>query len=241
MSVDVIEIIKNTKDVFQRSSEIKSKIDKLENFLDHNEYQTLHPFPLTPTSIVIDKDSFELEIKKYESWFEQWGEHHSHLPRYGLALVNTDGILKKNDPINGSLYEWNAHRPDDPIIETDCTYPTEVMQLSSLHPLSVFGRFWLRSNILKWQKTAEFKPHIDTILPSPWIRLWGTTNPDIEINFYGENGIIPLTSKIEAGRIYIIDTSLVHDAKLNEGIAYQFFLCVSPQAKDIVKEMIDNV
>ncbi len=42
---------------------------------------------------------------------------------------------------------------------------------------------------------------------------------------------------IESGRLYLIDTSQVHDAVSHDEV-YQFFLSVSPTALNIIKELL---
>jgi hypothetical protein len=238
MIVDTEKIIADTLEVFSRSSAQKKKFLEIKNYVSNSDYSELHQSFLTPTSIKIDCDQFLKEIDHYSNDFEQWGTQHTHLPRYGLALVNQDGKIKKKDPVNGSLYEWNVRFPDNPIIENDCLVPTEVMQLSSLSPLSIFDGHWCRSNIFKWHSRADFKPHIDTVVPSPWIRLWGTTNPkSLEVRYDNGSGELILADNIQAGRIYIIDTSLVHDAVSLDNTVYQFFLSVLPSSINILKEL----
>jgi hypothetical protein len=229
--IDPEQIISDTRNVFFQSESQRKKYSQITKFVSYEDYLSLHTDFLTPLSIKIDVDLFHKEIIKFNSHFEQWGSEHVHLPRSGIALVNQDGILKSQDPINGSLYEWNKKFPDCPIIESDCTTPTEVMQIDSLRPLEIFKNCWFRSNILKWQEGAEFKPHIDTILPSPWLRLWGTTNAEnLEIRCWDtEKKQMHAVQNIESGRIYLIDTSRVHDA-VGHGNVHQFFLSVSPDS-----------
>ena len=229
--INVDKIVSDTLVAFQNN---KDKLTALPS-ISEDDYYSIHQCPLTPTSIKIDSKLFTKEIQSFDSYFYQWGNQHTHLPRYGLALVNEDGILKSNDPINGSLYEWNVKNPQRPLLETDCVVSTNVMDMESLKPLSVFNGYWCRSNILKWQAGADFKPHIDTVLPSPWIRLWATTDPStIELNFYNKIGSRINIEPIEAGRVYIIDTSLVHDASAS-GLNFQLFLSVLPSAIDLLK------
>jgi hypothetical protein len=238
MIVDVEKIISDTKEVFSKSQVQRQKFSEITEYVSEKDYQELHTDFLTPTNIKIDCQLFVKEIEYYREHFEQWGTQHTHLPRYGLALVNQDGLIKNNDPINGSLYEWNVRFPNNPIIESDCRAATEVMQLTSLNNLKVFNGHWCRSNIFKWHTQAEFKPHIDTVIPSPWIRLWGTTDPDgVEIRYARKSGELIKVTNIEAGRIYIIDTSLVHDAVSRNDSVYQFFLSVLPSSINILKEL----
>jgi hypothetical protein len=239
MIVDTEKIISDTLSVFNKSKAQEKKFLEITSYISDEDYKNIHKSFLTPTNIKIDCDKFLKEIKIYDCHFEQWGTQHTHLPRYGLALVNQDGELKKQDPVNGSLYEWNVKFPENPIIETDCRVPTEILQLSSLQPLSIFNRHWCRSNILKWLSTAEFKPHIDTILPSPWIRMWGTTDSDnLNIRYANRQGELLKVENIERGRIYIIDTSIVHDACCYNKEVYQFFLSTLPSAISILKSII---
>lgn len=238
MIIDRKKIIEETLQAFSASTAQQKKFSAIKEYIDRDEYQKLHSSFLTPTVIKIDCNQFVKEIEKFSEEFEQWGNQHTHLPRYGLALVNQDGIIKKQDPINGSLYEWNVRFPNTPIIESDCTFKTKAMSLHTLAPLQALDGYWCRSNILKWYAAANFKPHIDTVIPSPWIRLWGTTDPDsLEIRYDNGSGMLVKAEGIEAGRIYIIDTSLVHDAICKDNMVYQFFLSVLPSAINILKEL----
>jgi hypothetical protein len=238
MIVDTEKIISDTVKVFNHSPAQQKKFAEIKSYISEEDYKVLHKNFLTPLSIKIDCELFLKEITQYSDHFKQWGKQHTHLPRYGLALVNQDGILKKQDPINGSLYEWNLNNPNNPIIESDCLVPTEVMKLQSLKLFSIFEGHWCRSNILKWDTSAEFKPHIDTVLPSPWIRLWGTTDPDnLNLRFANNKGELIKVNGIEKGRIYIIDTSVVHDAVSYNNV-YQFFLSLLPSSVPILKTMI---
>lgn len=237
MLVNEEKIITDTKKAFFSSDIQKEKYSSIKEFVDESSYYRLHTSPLVPLDIKINVDRFKNEIVQYKEYFEQWGNQHQELPRYGIALVNQDGKLKHNDPINGSLYEWNVSNPNDPILETDCTTPTKVMNMASLEPLQVFNNHWCRSNILYWKSGAEFKPHIDTLIPSPWIRLWGTTTNSIKLGFSKYN-IIQEYQDVEPGRIYVIDTSLVHNAVCLNEEGYQFFLSVLPSCYSKVISLV---
>lgn len=239
MIVDTEKIITDTLKVFSQSSAQQKKFAEITSYVNEKDYKFLHKNFLTALPIKIDCDLFLKEITDYQKYFEQWGTQHTHLPRYGLALVNQDGVLKNNDPINGSLYEWNLKYPNNPIIESDCLVPTKVMNLKSLKVLSVFNGHWCRSNIFKWNNSAEFKPHIDTIVPSPWIRLWATTDSNkLDVRFANSRGEMIKVDNIEPGRVYIIDTSLVHDAVCHSDDVYQFFLSTLPSSINILKDML---
>lgn len=241
MIIDAEKIIQDTIQVFQTSEIQRKKFAEITEYVSADDYARIHPRPLTPLNVKIDSKLFLTEIEKYSNYFVQWGGEHLELPRFGLALVNQDGVLDKPfDPINGSLYEWNNKNPNNPLIESDCRVPTEVMKLESLQSLSMFNSHWCRSNIFKWHTGAEFKPHIDAIVPSPWIRLWATTNPnDLDVRFYNpKTKTMQVFENIEAGRIYVIDTSLVHDAFSYRDNTYQLFLSVLPSAYDTILRLL---
>lgn len=237
MYVNEQKIINDTKEAFFSSEIQRQKYNSITNFVTEEQYKELHTSPLVPLDIKIDVDKFVNEIQEFSLEFEQWGNQHQELPRYGLALVNETGLFIDDDPINGSLYEWNVNNPEYPILETDCFVPTQAMYIDSLKPLSVFDTHWCRSNILLFKDGAEFKPHIDTLIPSPWIRLWGTTTNNIKLRFAKNNQLIDY-GNVEPGRIYVINTALVHDARCEGEEGYQFFLSVFPSAFQLVQGLV---
>jgi hypothetical protein len=130
------------------------------------------------------------------------------------------------EPTVGSLSHWNEDFPEMPHMETDFTVATPAMRIPSLSPLREFDGHWTRSNILKWGAGGEFKPHIDTTFPALWFRLWGTTDPStVELGFLN-NGEFDIVKDIEPGRLYLIDTSIVHIARATR-LNYQFFLSLN--------------
>ena len=234
MKINAQAIIDETIEVFEKSG-AADIYRSCKDLVGDEDYKRLHPSALTPTSILIDSDLFNNEIKQYNNYFEKWGTDHQELERYGLALVNQDGVLKTKDPINGSLMAWNRDNPTHSLLETDCVVSTPVMMMQSLSPLSILNGHWCRSNILKWQDTAGFYPHIDTIVPSMWIRLWATTSPDIVVRFYNpKTGELEQFKDIELGRVYVTDTSIVHDAYATGNNVHQLFLSVLPSALDVL-------
>jgi hypothetical protein len=235
MKIDAKQIINETIEIFK-----KSGADKLfTDFVKDEDYKRLHPFPLTATSLWIDPEEFKKEIINWDHVFEQWGKDHTHLPRYGAALVNQNGTLLKNDPINGSLMAWNRDNPTRPLIETDCRTPTSLMNIASLQSLDIFKGYWCRSNILKWDCDAKFLPHVDTVVPSPWIRLWASMNPEIIVRFFNESTGELESVNFEPGRVYVVDTSLVHDAYAVGDNIYQLFLSVMPTAVSLIDLVTD--
>lgn len=199
------------------------------------DYQSIHTKPLVSTNIKIDIDLLKEQVKEFK--FSQWGNNHTHLPRYGVALVNQTGELIENDPINGSLMAWNQQNPEKPLLEIDCKKQTKVMNISSLDPLRVFDNYWTRSNIFKWDNNAMFMPHIDTSVPSLWIRLWMGTE-GVVVRFYNEETKELETVDYEPGRVYLIDTSIIHDAYATEDNVYQLFLSILPSGLSILKTLL---
>ena len=238
MKVNAQHIIDETVAIFE-NSKAGELFKKNSNTVSNADYKLLHPAPLTATSIFIDCDQFKNDISQWQPAFEKWGKEHTHLPRYGAALVNQSGAIVKNDPINGSLAAWNKDNPDIPLIETDCRLTTPLMSIKSLQPLQIFNNYWCRSNILKWDIDARFMPHIDTIVPSPWIRLWASMNPEIIIRFYNPESQELEAVNFEPGRVYIIDTSIVHDAYATADNVYQLFLSVDPSAVPVILSVKD--
>lgn len=239
MKIEAQKIIKDTYNSFTTSSQQRQKFSAINSYVNETDYKNLHTDFLTATSITIDIDLFIKEINQYNNHFYKWGQNHLELERFGLSLVNQNGKLHENDPINGSLHEWNKLNPHSPIIETDCRAITEAFNIKSLQPLKILDGHWCRSNVLKWNKGAHFKPHIDTIIPSPWLRLWATSNnTEFDINYDDGSGNLIKFNDIEPGRIYIIDTSKVHDAVSYTDNVYQLFLSVLPSAINILKEYV---
>jgi len=234
--IDVDSILELTNQVFKESGALDRRLDVVSYF----EYLQLHKQFLQPTSIKIDVEQFSTEIKTYSNYFERWGKDFD-LPRYGLALVNQTGVLHTPDIANGSLMEWNKNNPHDPLLEVDFDRPTPVLNIHSLEPLSVFKGKWLRSNVFKLEKGSFFQPHVDTVIPSPWLRLWATTDSENTIVrvWNEETKSMKTVEGIESGRVYLLDSSIIHDAHSNDTV-YQLFLCVKPSAYNIVKRLTWN-
>jgi len=100
----------------------------------------------------------------------------------------------------------------------------------------------VRSAILRWDAESFFWPHTDTWMPSPILRLWGTTEPNkVKIQFDKKRrrsnpqdvkSMNPQVEDfedfaIEAGRLYVIDTSIIHAARsYGNDVTYQFFIAI---------------
>lgn len=225
-----------------------------------DEYAALHPTVMQPTNIVIDVDKFEETMIKYHYAFRSWGRKKQHMPRYGLPLVNENGSLYNNPEITCyPLDEWNRPNGDlieDPVYDRDFTVPTPVLSEPCFDPLNDLKQYMLRSCILRWDQETAFFPHVDTWFPSPILRLWGTNNPDLaRIQFDREQRRCELPAMVpsmdpdiidyppelvEPGRLYVIDTSIIHAARtVDDEIGYQFFIALHTDSQeDLFKHVL---
>jgi hypothetical protein len=233
--IDPDSIFRLTKNIFENSDAFKGRsLD----FVSEDDYYSIHRRELTPLNLKFDAEFFSKEVEIYDNFFEPWGKDFDY-PRFGLALVNQTGQLHKNDTANCSLMEWNKNNPKEPLIENDFQKPTPVLRMPSLKPLKIFEDYWYRSNVFRLEKGATFQPHIDTIVPSPWLRLWATTDPDATVVRFWDpmKKDLRIITGIEAGRIYLLDSSLVHDAYYHD-LVYNLFLCLSPRAFPIIESLL---
>lgn len=218
------------------TTELQKKFASL-TCVSHLDYIKLHQNFLTPLDLKINLTVFANEIIKFDSLFKSWGKHHTQ--RFGLPLINLDGQLDNQlDPSIGSLEEWARNNPRNFYIENDFTRATAALNMSSLALLEPLKPYLRRSSILKWFSGAEFVPHIDTILPTPWLRLWAVSDvTNFELGYF-HNSVANTVRDIEAGRLYIIDTSIIHYAKsFNCKPVYQFFLSTNNDALPILKSL----
>jgi hypothetical protein len=235
--MDITKIIPNTVKVFS-SPEVKEKMQGLP-CINEEQYRFVHKQFLTPLDIKINVEEFIKDITAYDKFFQPWGG--KKFPRYGIPLVNHNGKHNnETDPTNGSLTDWNVGHPENKFIETDFRAKTEIINCKSLNPLSIFDGTWCRSNILKWSEGGEFVPHIDAVIPCYWLRLWGTTCTEgFELSYYDSNYRLITVKDIEPGRIYLIDTTLIHQARSTHGSSiYQFFISVDPNAINLIKQLL---
>ena len=76
--------------------------------IPEKEYDELHKQNLVPLDIRIDVESFLDDMQQYQSFFKQWGDKFTDLPRYGLPLVNKNGRLDNDpEPVCWPLDRWN--------------------------------------------------------------------------------------------------------------------------------------
>lgn len=189
------------------------------------EYNRIHTDLLVPLKYKIDIDLFESEISQYEKYFKRWGPEHTNFPRFGLPLVNLTGNIDDEvDPTCWPIDRWNHYNPKNQYWETDFTKPTEVLNLPCFSPIENLKKYMIRSNILLWNNTGHFKPHID-MLPNfiTHIRLWGTNVDDSKYFMkYGKRRI----KDFEPGRLYLIDTMKEHEAFSTADGVYTFFIAL---------------
>lgn len=200
--------------------------------LSEELYDELHTNDLVKTNIKINVEEFKKEIKFYENKFTKWGQKYPKVPRYGIPMVNTTGSFdEENDP---------ARQPLDELIcrelkvynEVNIKTKTEICDMKTLEPLKILYPYLTRSSILKWDKGGFFAPHIDVVLPAPILRIWGTTSNNMELIMNKK-----IQKDIEPGRIYIIDTAKIHEAKSFEDEVYQFFIGLSIDSYNTLKKI----
>jgi len=212
--------------------------------IQEEAYRKLHTDKCIPTCLKIDPGNFKSTIESYQRCFKTWSNNRSDQLeiRQGLALVNLTGTVYQDEDLTiGPLDYYNKCNPNNGLNETDIREKTELYYESCFDPLRVFDDTIIRSSILKWQPGANFKPHWDLQTPTPHLRLWGTTDPDnIQLRF-DNNGVFEPVENIEAGRIYIIDSAIVHDAVCINNIGYQFFIAVASEAYNTMLEIRDEI
>lgn len=210
-------------------NDLKKLMASYEPKLTLNQFEKLHRDFLTPLDIYIPPNQFEEEIKQYHKHFKQWGPYHTNFPRYGLPLVNLTGkIDDKVDPSCMPLDVWCKLNPTEMYWELDFKQPTEVMNLDCLSPLKPLLPYMRRSNILWWNNTGHFKPHVDMVPEAiTHLRLWGINKTSKEYYLkYGDHRI----KDIEPGRLYLIDTLSEHEAFSVSDYVYTFFIAVTLDA-----------
>lgn len=234
--------------IFEPTDYVKnlSKINYLErikniDLMDIKKYNSLYESNLVPTSIKFDIDLFEKTMKKYSSYFKIWSNNRPEVmySRLGIPLVNLSGrIDDKFDLTIGPLDYYNKNNPGYELWESDIKTPTDLLAEKCFDVLNPIKPYMLRSSILKWHPGGNFLPHIDTVVPSPWFRFWGTNNTNnIKLRFYEstDQSSCVVEENVEAGRLYLINTAKLHDALCINDVGYQFFICVNNDCYDTAK------
>lgn len=193
------------------------------------QYEALHPKPLTPIPFRIDVEQFNSQIFKYKQYLKQWGPEHAQFPRYGLPIVNLTGNIDDNvDPSCAPLDTWWEHT-GQAYWDHDFTVPTEILSLPCFDPIESLKPYMLRSNILWWDKLGHFKPHIDALKEHCVnLRVWGTNRTDAVIIFNG------IKYNFEPGQLYLIDTTILHEAHAVNDFTCTFFFSLGLDVVDVL-------
>lgn len=202
-------------------------------------YDELHKEFLVPLDLWIDG---EQEFKNNSDLFYVWGDNRPELKtRKGMALVNLDG---KNNPEDISIGPLDHHNKkydeglvDECYLECHFTQPTPQLN-GACKELKQFDLG--RSSILWWQAGDNFVPHVDIRLPTVNLRLWGCSNSGNIRLRSGPNPNDLVEASYESKRLYLIDTSIIHDAYAYDEV-YQYFIALLPTKNNynLLRNFID--
>lgn len=203
-------------------------------------YNELHKEFLVPLNLWIDG---EQEFKNNSDLFYVWGDNRPELKtRKGMALVNLDG---RNDPEDISIGPLDHHNRkydeglvDECYLECHFTQPTPQLD-GACKELKQFDLG--RSSILWWQAGDNFVPHVDVRLPTVNLRLWGCTDAGNIRLRSGPNPNDLVEASYESKRLYLIDTSIIHDAYAHDEV-YQYFIALLPTENNysLLKKIISH-
>lgn len=211
--------------------------------LEAERYWSIHKDFLTPTSLTIDLAQFDECMSQYKEFIKPWGNNRPELNeiRQGLPLVNLHG--RHDDPLDvsiGPLDQYNKSNPDDPLLENDFTVHTEILDHKCFDNLAPIKHYMCRSSILYWKNGANFLPHYDVLIPTVNLRLWGTNDPTkVSLRVKREDEMIEVAHTAEPGRLYLIETSTIHDAACIGDEVYQFFLALNIFSYDALKDILN--
>jgi len=201
--------------------------------VSEKDYVALHSSFLQPTTIKLDIPLIKEELGQYKKYFVKMPHLTMDLPRYAIPLTNETGILNESDPACVSFHKLNDWDTRRIYLDSAFDVPTPVYYLSGFEPLRVFDNHFARTLFLYWTQGGLFVPHIDTLKRSSILRLWmGTEN--ITLRYAVNNELVEC--EFEPGRVYIIDTSIVHDAQCNREDGYQLFMALKPSGYDKLLE-----
>jgi len=125
------------------------------------------------------------------------------------------------------------------MLENDFKTPTDILNLQCFDVLKSLRKYMVRSSILYWKKGANFDPHWDVILPTVNLRLWGTSDPsNIQLRYKNNEEMI-VCEDVEPGRLYLIETSTIHDATCLQDDGYQFFIALNVNSYETLKGMLN--
>ena len=215
--------------------EILKKYNKADK-VPQNVYDELHTNFLVPLDLYING---EQEFKQKSDLFYIWGDNRPELKtRKGMALVNLDGQNNSEDvsigPLDHHNKKYDEGLEDECYLECHFTQPTPQLD-GACKELKKFDLG--RSSILWWQSGDNFVPHVDVVLPTVNLRLWGCNNAS-NVRLRYKSGEDMVEAKYESNRLYLIDTSTVHDAYAYEEV-YQYFIALLPTEKnyDLIRKL----
>lgn len=195
------------------------------------KYKKLYNQPLRKTKLKINVVDFVNEIQQFKTCFQKWGNKTDKGQRWGLPLVNETGIIDEPDdtirPLDELYFETGKL-----LMDVEITEKTVACMMESLTPLRKLYPYLIRSAILKWNYSAGFSRHRDMELPANHFRLWGTCSEKMVLKIDDQE-----MRDIEAGRIYLIDTSKFHEGLSRQNHLYQFFLGVNLDAYDTLEKI----
>ena len=195
------------------------------------KYKKLYNQPLRKTKLKINVVDFINEIQQFKTCFQKWGNKTDKGQRWGLPLVNETGVIDEPDdtiqPLDELYFETGKL-----LMDVEITEKTVACMMESLTPLRKLYPYLIRSAILKWNYSAGFSRHRDMELPANHFRLWGTCSEKMILKIDDQE-----MRDIEAGRIYLIDTSKFHEGLSRQNHLYQFFLGVNLDAYDTLESI----
>ena len=195
------------------------------------KYKKLYNQPLRKTKLKINVVDFINEIQQFKTCFQKWGNKTDKGQRWGLPLVNETGVIDEPDdtiqPLDELYFETGKL-----LMDVEITEKTVACMMESLTPLRKLYPYLIRSAILKWIYSAGFSRHRDMELPANHFRLWGTCSEKMILKIDDQE-----MRDIEAGRIYLIDTSKFHEGLSRQNHLYQFFLGVNLDAYDTLESI----
>jgi len=198
------------------------------------KYKKLYNQPLRKTKLKINVVDFVNEIQQFKTCFQKWGNKTDKGQRWGLPLVNETGVIDEPDdtiqPLDELYFETGKL-----LMDVDITEKTVACMIESLTPLRKLYPYLIRSAILKWNYSAGFSRHRDMELPANHFRLWGTCSEKMILKIDDQE-----MRDIEAGRIYLIDTSKFHEGWSKQNHLFQFFLGVNLDAYDTLESICLN-
>ena len=208
-------------------------------YLDHDEFYSMQTKNFLPLrDIVINTQELDEQLAPYKQYFRNWGVNHlEKMFRQGIPLVNGTGNL--DDEVDPTIWPLDQYNREHGTVLRDnhFTTPTPILDLPCFDSLAPIKPYMLRSSVIWWKKGSFFFPHIDSVLPTGYIRLWGTNKPENYLFSYLEGSNHTQQDGWDEGQIYLCDTVKQHYAEALADDVYTYFFCLDSSAYDVVKEL----